>query len=164
MAFLLNQALYGNGGKLPSTGSRAQQEKTLKATQQKLTTDPYGRRDQLQSRPPQPIIVKGLQFQDSVESYLPPPGKYYDQPVLEKLFDLDSSKQKCLHCLQVTCPHVHKMSLCKEDCGVCGTRQHLGRECTMMYCNFLWWTKRGHYPAESTRLRPGKMDATVLAN
>jgi hypothetical protein len=34
----------------------------------------------------------------------------------------------------------------------------------MSYCGFQWWKKWDHKPAKSTKLRPGKLDATILAN
>lgn len=103
-------------------------------------------------------------LRDPVKRYLPPAGRYYDQSTLERFADVFDHEMRCVLCWNMKV--ANQKCKCENNCAVCDTKQHRGRECHMLYADFKWWQARGHRLRKKAQLRPhpGERAHLVVAN
>ncbi|KAI1679323.1 hypothetical protein KJE20_11505 [Pyrenophora tritici-repentis] len=96
------------------------------------------------------------------EDYLPPPGPYFDFMQLERLFGKFDwrEKNKCLSCWKPK--HTKTLRECDEECKVCKTGYHAGRECHATYVPEVHWTSQGHKPIQGYQIRPDMNEQVYL--
>ncbi|RMZ71500.1 hypothetical protein GMOD_00006620 [Pyrenophora seminiperda CCB06] len=106
-------------------------------------------------------------FSNPLEIFLPPPGPYFDEFILdeyfgEHAFDLHTNGKvtQCLACWRPK--HVDSHKQCREQCRVCKMEDHKGGICPRIYARAAWWDKRGYTPTRNTCLRPNFKALTYL--
>ncbi|CAA9966356.1 hypothetical protein PTMSG1_09715 [Pyrenophora teres f. maculata] len=112
-------------------------------------------------------VIPLQEFTIPIENFLPPSGPYFDEFVLEKqfgeqMFDVYTDRQlsKCIVCWHPK--HLESHRRCKQQCRVCGTKDHKGKACTRIYARYSWWKQRSHTPTRDIRLRPGIRELVYL--
>ncbi|KAH7400527.1 hypothetical protein DE146DRAFT_781020 [Phaeosphaeria sp. MPI-PUGE-AT-0046c] len=98
-------------------------------------------------------------------SFLPPPGSYYDEPALRRVLDFKFTKARCCSCWNPKSACT-KRGTCVKTCKVCGTDEHRGKTCPLLYCTFGWFLNRGMeadvLKAEDRQFRPTPVDFPIL--
>lgn len=95
-----------------------------------------------------------------IERFLPPTHAHYDQysDRLVRGSIGHGATRKCPSCFGDA--HIARPKQCTRHCQICLTKNHMGRECPMVWATFRWWKGFGHNPYTSISRRP---DASELA-
>jgi hypothetical protein len=102
-----------------------------------------------------------------IANCLPPPGPYFDEFILESLFDkgmfhvyANGKIDKCIVCWRAK--HVDSYKDCKRECRVCKKYDHPGQTCRKIYARMVWWQARGHKVTKEMRIHPGLGELVYL--
>lgn len=77
------------------------------------------------------------QLIDPIISYLPPARKSYDEFTITIMKPSLVIKKKRFSSCFSTYRHGKAID-CTSPCSICGTREHFGSECTMVYASMKW--------------------------